>query len=142
MDFLASLNTLSNGQLLFIGLLIFAAVLIFPHLIRRKNIQRCILEKNKKGEIIRPEDFAGKNQKLFFTHNARSSEIEELLVKLKTYAFKHEMKIVFPGSFPYNGKNSDHDPDWKVWNSSSKLFRFWRSYLSGRVPATLYAKYE
>lgn len=106
MDFLASLNTLSNGQLLFIGLLIFAAVLIFPHLIRRKNIQRCILEKNKKGEIIRPEDFAGKNQKLFFTHNARSSEIEELLVKLKTYAFKHEMKIVFPGSFPYNGKNS------------------------------------
>ena len=52
MDFLASLNTLSNGQLLFIGLLIFAAVLIFPHLIRRKNIQRCILEKNKKGEMI------------------------------------------------------------------------------------------
>ena len=51
MDFLASLNTLSNGQLLFIGLLIFAAVLIFPHLIRRKNIQRCILEKNKKGEM-------------------------------------------------------------------------------------------
>ncbi len=106
MDFLASLNTLTNGQLLFIGLLIFVAVLIFPHLIRRKNIQRCILEKTRKGEIIRPEDFAGKKQKLFFTHNAQSSEIEELLVKLKTYAFKHEMKIVFPGSFPYNGKNS------------------------------------
>ena len=106
MAFLASLNTLTNGQLLFIGLLIFVAVLIFPHLIRRKNIQRCILEKTKKGEIIRPEDFAGKKQKLFFTHNAQSSEIEELLVKLKTYAFKHEMKIVFPGSFPYNGKNS------------------------------------
>lgn len=80
MDFLASLNTLTNGQLLFIGLLIFVAVLIFPHLIRRKNIQRCILEKTKKGEIIRPEDFAGKKQKLFFTHNAQSSEIEELLV--------------------------------------------------------------
>ena len=68
MAFLASLNTLTNGQLLFIGLLIFVAVLIFPHLIRRKNIQRCILEKTKKGEIIRPEDFAGKKQKLFFTH--------------------------------------------------------------------------
>ena len=58
MDFLASLNTLTNGQLLFIGLLIFVAVLIFPHLIRRKNIQRYILEKTRKGEIIRPEDFA------------------------------------------------------------------------------------
>lgn len=106
MDLFASLNTMTNGQLLFIGLLIFAAVLIFPRLIRRKNIQRRILEKTKKGEIIRPEDFAGKKQKLFFTHNAQPSEIEELLVKLKSYAFKHEMKIVFPGSFPYNGKTS------------------------------------
>ena len=73
MDFLASLNTLSNGQLLFIGLLIFAAVLIFPHLIRRKNIQRCILEKNKKGEIIRPEDFAG-NYSLLTMHDPPRSK--------------------------------------------------------------------
>ena len=64
MDFLASLNTLSNGQLLFIGLLIFAAVLIFPHLIRRKNIQRCILEKNKKGEIIET-DFEAQTVRIF-----------------------------------------------------------------------------
>ena len=92
MAFLASLNTLTNGQLLFIGLLIFVAVLIFPHLIRRKNIQRCILEKTKKERSsdlkISPE--RSRNYSLLTMH--KSSEIEELLVKLKTYAFKHEMK--------------------------------------------------
>ena len=72
MAFLASLNTLTNGQLLFIGLLIFVAVLIFPHLIRRKNIQRCILEKTKKGEMtsdlkISPE--RSRNYSLLTMHN-------------------------------------------------------------------------
>ena len=64
MAFLASLNTLTNGQLLFIGLLIFVAVLIFPHLIRRKTSNDVFLKKQKMGEIIRPEDFAGKKAEI------------------------------------------------------------------------------
>lgn len=96
---------MTNGELLLICFLIFAAVLIIPHLIRRKRIQKKILESHKTGKALTPEDFKGK-QKLFYTHNGKSTEIEELLVKLKSYAFKQEMKIVFPGSFRYKDQVS------------------------------------
>lgn len=99
------LGELTNGEIMIICLIAFAAVLIFPNLIRRRRIIKQVFEKQKKGEAIRPEDFKGK-QKLFFTHNAKSSEIEEFLVKLKAFAFKHEMKIVFPGNFRYQGTTS------------------------------------
>ena len=99
------LGDLTNGEIMAICLIAFVAVLVIPNLMRRKRIIRQVFEKKKKGESIRPEDFKGK-QKLFFTHNAKSSEIEEFLVKLKTFAFKYEMKIVFPGNFHYQGTTS------------------------------------
>ena len=102
---MGSLGSLTNGDIMIIGVIAFLAMMIFPNLIRRKRIQKTIFEKQKKGEEIRPEDFKGK-QKLFFTHNAQSSEIEEFLVKLKTFAFKYNMKIVFPGNFRYQGEVS------------------------------------
>ncbi|MCI8512550.1 MAG: hypothetical protein HFE83_11250 [Lachnospiraceae bacterium] len=102
MDFLSNMT---NKDIMLIGLLAFACVLIFPNLIRRRRIQKQIFEKKKKGEPIRPEDFTP-GAKLFYTHNANPSEIEEFLAKLKTHAFKHEMKIVFPGSISFQGKKS------------------------------------
>ncbi|MCI8453355.1 MAG: hypothetical protein HFE84_01885 [Lachnospiraceae bacterium] len=102
MDFLSNLT---NGEILLICLLAFVSVLLFPNLIRRRRIQKQIFEKKKKGDPIRPEDFTDRT-KLFYTHNAKRSEIEEFLSKLKTHAFKHEGKIVFPGSIPFQGKKS------------------------------------
>lgn len=92
------LNNLTNGQALFICLLIFLFVLIFPRLLRKKRIANQLFEKKQKGESIRPEDFSGK-KKLFYTHNGKSHEIEGLLVKIKFFAHKHNMKIIFPGGF-------------------------------------------
>lgn len=99
------LEHMTNGELMILCLLVFAAVLIFPRLMRRRRILKQVWESQKKGETLLPEDFKGK-QKLFYTHNAKSTEIEELLVKIKTYAFKHEMKIVFPGNFHYKDQIS------------------------------------
>lgn len=94
---------LTNGQILALCILIFLAVLIFPYLIRRKKIQRKILEKYKKHEDILPEDFDGKD-KLPITHNSQKNEIEELVVSMKGYCFKHGMKIVFPGNIHCNNQ--------------------------------------
>lgn len=99
------LKSLTNGKIMIICFIIFAAVLIFPRLLRRRRIQKQIWNKKQTGEQIRPEDFTG-NQKLFYTHNAQSSEIEIFLSKLKNHAFKHKMKIVFPGTFCYNDHTS------------------------------------
>ncbi len=100
-----ALGTMTNGKLMLICLIIFAAVLIFPRLMRRKRIAKQVFESRKKGKTLTPKDFQGK-QKLFYTHNAKSSEIEELLVKLKSYALKRNMKIVFPGCFRHEGQTS------------------------------------
>ena len=94
-------QSLSNGELLLICLAVFAAVLIFPRLLRRRRIQKQVWEKRQKGEAIRPEDFTGK-QKLFHTHNGKASEIEQFLATLKSHASRHGMKIVFPGNFLCN----------------------------------------
>ena len=94
-------QSLSNGELLLICLAVFAAVLIFPRLLRRRRIQKQVWEKRQKGEAIRPEDFTGK-QKLFHTHNGKASEIEQFLAALKSHASRHGMKIVFPGNFLCN----------------------------------------
>lgn len=94
------LNSLTNGEILSICLIIFVCVLIFPRLIRLRRIKKELYRKMKQGETAAPEDLTGK-QTPFYTHNGTSKEIEELLVKLKSYAFKHGMKIVFPGSFRY-----------------------------------------
>lgn len=94
------LNTLTNGDILTICLIIFACILIFPRLIRMRRIKKEIYHKIRCGETIAPEDLSEK-QKPFHTHNGTSKEIEELLVKLKSHAFKHGMKIIFPGSYQY-----------------------------------------
>lgn len=95
-----SLENLTNGELLFICFIIFAAVLIFPRLMKRRRIMKEVFKKKSQGLPITPEDFTGKN-KLPYSHNAQRQEVEELLAKLKTYAFKHEMKVIFPGNFRY-----------------------------------------
>lgn len=94
------LNNISNGQLLAVCLIIFACVLIFPRLIRMKRIKKELYRRKQNGEPITPEDLTGK-RKPFYTHNGTSKEIGELLVKLKSYAFKHGMKIICPGTFSY-----------------------------------------
>lgn len=94
------LDTLTNLELLFIGLVLFLSVLIFPRLIRRRKIRKQIYTRKLQGQTVTPDTFSGK-AKLFYTHNGASNEVEELLVKLKAYAFKHEMKIIYPGSFKY-----------------------------------------
>lgn len=98
-------TTMTNGELMAICLVVFAAVLIFPRLLQRRRIAKQILESKKLGKMLTPEDFQGK-QRLFYTHNGRASEIEELLVKVKTYAFKRGMKIVFPGNIHYQDQIS------------------------------------
>ena len=92
-----SIKNLSNGEILSLCVLIFIGILIFPRLMRRRRIAKTIYAKKRRGEALSPEDFSGKT-KLLLSHNAPHTEVEELLVKLKKYAFKHNMKIVFPGS--------------------------------------------
>lgn len=98
-------ETMTNKELLLTGLVIFLAVLIFPRLIRQRRITRQILLHKQQGKILTPDDFQGK-KKLFYTHNARSSEIEELLAKINVFARRNNMKIVFPGSFRWQGQTS------------------------------------
>lgn len=95
------LNNLTNGELLLICLALFLSVLVFPRLIRKRKIRKKIYSRKLQGQTVTPDTFSGKT-KLFFTHNGASNEVEELLVKLKTFAFKHEMKIVYPGCFKYH----------------------------------------
>lgn len=95
-------SNMSNGKLLAICFIVFACTLILPRLIRMEKIQRKIHLKHKKNETITPQDLSGK-QKLFYTHNGTSHEIEQLLIKLKSYASKRGMKIIYPGSFKYCG---------------------------------------
>lgn len=95
----------TNGELLMICLVIFLAVLIFPRLIRRRRINKLIFEKKSKNAQILPDDFAD-GTKLFYSHNARHNEVEELAAKLKSFAAKNGMKLIIPGSFQYGGSIS------------------------------------
>ncbi len=97
-----SFENYTNGELLMICLVIFLAVLIFPRLIRRRRINKLIFEKKSKNAQLLPEDFVG-NTKLFYSHNAKHNEVEELASKLKTFAVKFEMKLILPGSFKADG---------------------------------------
>ncbi len=118
------LNTLTNGDILTICLIIFACILIFPRLIRMRRIKKEIYHKIRCGETIAPEDLSEK-QKPFHTHNGTSKEIEELLVKLKSHAFKHGMK-----SFSQEASNiktpsaNYHDPGRQFWPASDPLLWF------------------
>ncbi len=93
-----SLENLTNGEMILICLIVFAAVLLFPRLMKRRRIMKQVYKKKSQGLPITPEDFTGKT-KLPYSHNGGRREVEELLSKLKTYAFKHEMKVIFPGGF-------------------------------------------
>ncbi len=97
-----SFENYTNGELLMICLVIFLAVLIFPRLIRRRRINKLIFEKKLKNARLLPEDFVG-NTRLFYSHNARHNEVEELAARLKTFAVKYEMKLILPGSFRADG---------------------------------------
>lgn len=97
-----TIENYTNGELMLICIVIFLAVLIFPRLIRRRRINKLIFEKKSKGARIVPEDFAG-DTKLFYSHNAKHNEVEELAARLKTFAFKYEMKLVLPGNFKSDG---------------------------------------
>lgn len=103
MDILDVLTNLTQGQVLLICLVAFAATLIFPRLIRMRKLARLRYEKLRQGKPLTAKDMEWEKRQPY-THNGRRSEIEELLVKLKPFAKLNGMRIVFPGMVKHGGK--------------------------------------